>query len=277
MSPSVSLTSMKLATIFTFAVLAVFVDLTRASLRMNSRCRSEIGGRPTRKYLTETPSDVHLKNNKDDTREIIYTMSFVQSATELYGVISDVIGLACDHCETSSYTFMPFNADGIFGMQTTGLGFDKYGVAAGINQTYSDGINQTISLTGDGEWRATKAFQIAADDWLDADYDICSWPLAVEVKKPSCMRTSGMALRSRARVIWAANAGPTDEIFIRHRIGGDDCGCPCNEGDCDRNHRCNGCLRIPTNQTDRQICYKKWIQSDCESAEPSSEFRWCPH
>lgn len=80
-------------------------------------------------------------------------------------------------------------------------------------------------VTGKGEWRATKAFEISGDEnaWTTQGYSACEWPAPV-------LRNPGEYIRGKAEdfpysstgaeYVWASNAGVHDKIFLRTVIGG---------------------------------------------------------
>lgn len=83
-----------------------------------------------------------------------------------------------------------------------------------------------LHVTGRDKWLATKAFSSSSNAWMLPSYSACHWPAAV-LRPGSDSWNPGMSpyfpYYTKARYVWARNAGVHDTIFLRYRIGGEAC------------------------------------------------------
>lgn len=81
-------------------------------------------------------------------------------------------------------------------------------------------------VTGRDEWRAIKASpsEDNGSAWMLPSANVCHWPKAVintivDIAPTFPFKETG------SQYVWASNAGEGDTIFLRHKIGGEDCTC----------------------------------------------------
>lgn len=84
--------------------------------------------------------------------------------------------------------------------------------------------------TGQDGWKAVKKFEaregVNEKAWMLPEYSGCLWPDVKILSNPQRMiagKARGFPSRSKAKYVWASNAGESDTIFLRHMLGGENC------------------------------------------------------